>query len=75
MSFRSIVFVISTPGLGLDLSSDKNMENRVAKHLRLEINIVCVCAYCDLHLPAGPASQVILRGFEDVKNVQKTSTY
>jgi len=50
------------------------MENRVVKHLRLEINIVCVCAYCDLHLPAGPASQVILRGFEDVKNVQKTPT-
>ena len=52
-----------------------NMENRVAKHLRLEINIVCtfVHTYWDLHLRYQPDQHLraFLRGFEDVKNVQK----
>jgi len=38
------------------------MENRVAKHYRLEIKINLVCTYWGLHLLVGPASQDIFEG-------------
>jgi len=53
------------------MHSDKrhqNMENRVDKHLRLEINTSLYTYQLDQHL------RTFLRGFEDVKNVQKIST-